>query len=64
MIDRNLVTALEAARILCVSTGALYKMARLGTIPSYRVGAQRRAVRFDLQELRDALRSTGRGHGE
>jgi hypothetical protein len=34
----------------------IYKMARLGLIPHYRVGARRAGIRFVIEEVLDALK--------
>ena len=56
MSDRQLVSAATAARKLGITKGCLYRMAREGIIPSYRVGVQLRGVRFDVEEAREALK--------
>ena len=56
MSDHRLVSASTCARALGVTTGCLYRMAREGLVPSYRVGVQQRGVRFDVEEVKKALR--------
>jgi len=56
MSDHRLVSAELCARILGVTKGTLYRMARENIIPCFRVGPQRKGVRFDVEEVRDALR--------
>lgn len=36
--------------------GTAYRMARMGQIPSYSVGAKGRGVRFRIEEILEALR--------
>ena len=54
--DPCLIDANRCSRALGITKGCLYRMAREGMIPSYRVGMQKRCVRFDLEEVRQALR--------
>jgi len=49
----RLVTAAELAENLDVRVGMIYRMARRGELPCYRIG---RRVRFDLVEVREVLR--------
>ncbi len=48
----------EAARFLCVPVSWLYEQARLGKVPSWKVGKYRR---FKLTELQASLRHEGNG---
>ena len=50
----RLLTAADLATHLEVRVGMVYRMARSGRLPSYRVG---RRLRFDLVEVRDALKA-------
>jgi excisionase family DNA binding protein len=53
MDDRmSLITAPELAKQLDVSESLIYRLARKGEIPSYRVGP---LIRFDLEEVLEAL---------
>lgn len=56
MGDKRLVkaSALEAAHGL--PKGSIYRLARQGVIPSYRVGPKLSGVRFVVEEVLDALR--------
>ncbi len=54
----RLVTASGLAEHLDVNVGQIYRMARRGTLPCYRIG---RRLRFDLAEVRDVFRSTAGG---
>ena len=56
MNDRCLVSADRCSRALGITTGCLYRMAREGLVPSYRVGSRQHGVRFDLDEVLAALR--------
>jgi hypothetical protein len=57
MSDRHsLVSADICARALDITRGCLYRMARQGLVPSYRVGVQQRGLRFDVEEVKAALR--------
>lgn len=50
----RLLTAADLATHLEVRVGMVYRMARSGRLPSYRIG---RRLRFDLVEVHDALKS-------
>lgn len=50
----KLVKAKAAKEALGTATSTLYRMAKAGKIPSYTVG--RTGVRFDIEEVRAALR--------
>ena len=50
----RLVTAADLATHLEVRVGMVYRMARSGRLPSYRIG---RRLRFDRVEVRDALKA-------
>ena len=52
----SLLTAKQAAEIFGMSLASLYKMVKLGSIPSYAVGPKSSGVRFDSDELKAALR--------
>ena len=56
MNGQRMVNATECASLLRITTGSLYKMAREGLVPCYRVGQQQRSLRFDLDEVREALK--------
>jgi excisionase family DNA binding protein len=51
---------LLTARQLCeaegIPAGTVYRLAKAGLIPAYRVGAKRRGIRFDAAEVRAAIR--------
>ena len=52
----KLLTARQLAEHLGMSLGSVYKLAQDGSIPSYCAGRKRHGVRFDLDEVRQALR--------
>ena len=51
-----LVDAATVAERLGQAKSSIYRLAKTGAIPSYRAGQLGRGVRFDLAEVRDALR--------
>jgi predicted DNA-binding transcriptional regulator AlpA len=51
-----LVTARIVAERLAMAQSQVYRLARSGAIPSFSVGAKRGGIRFDLNEVRQALR--------
>lgn len=51
------ITAEELADFLSMPVASVWRLSRLGQIPSYRLG---RLMRFDRAEVREALR--GQGH--
>lgn len=57
----RLFTARELARVLCLNEQTLYRMARRGEIPCVRIG--RKAIRFDLEQVREALEQRPMGWG-
>ena len=52
----KLVTARVVAERLAMAQSQVYRLARTGAIPSFSVGVKRGGVRFDLNEVRQALR--------
>jgi excisionase family DNA binding protein len=52
-----LLSAKKAAEVVGVPVGTLYRLARAGIVPSFKVGIKRRGIRFRASELIDALRS-------
>lgn len=52
----NLVTARECAIALGVPKSSLYRMVRVG-LPAYRIGQRGRGLRFDVAEVRAALKA-------
>ena len=51
-----LVDAATVAEKLGQAKSSIYRLAKSGAIPSYAAGPSRRGVRFDLIEVREALR--------
>lgn len=62
MREQGLVSATEAARQLGLAKSSLYRMAASGLIPSYRVGPRLAGRRFDVEEIRTALRQPVQGN--
>jgi len=56
MSEQCLVSADEAARQLGMAKSSLYRMASRGLIPSYAAGPKLTGRRFDVEEVRAALR--------
>jgi len=56
MNDRCLVNVAEAARQLGLAKSSLYRMAARGIVPSYAVGPKLSGRRFDVAELRSAMK--------
>jgi len=52
----KLVKARVVAEMLGMAQSQVYRLSRAGAIPSFSVGAKRGGVRFDLNEVRRALR--------
>ena len=57
-LPKKLLTAKELAKPLGVGVGSVYRMAANGSIPFYAVGPRKAGRRFDLDEVRKALRRT------
>lgn len=56
MKEETLVTAVELEERGILKRGTVFRMARLGLIPSYRVGVKGRGLRFCVAEVLGALR--------
>jgi predicted DNA-binding transcriptional regulator AlpA len=56
MDDTTLVDAVVVSERLGMARSQVYRLAKDCVIPSYTVGARRGAVRFDLREVKAALR--------
>ena len=54
--EKHLVDAKEAARVLGMGRGSLYRLAKAGLIPSYSAGPALSGVRFNIAEVLEALR--------
>lgn len=53
-----LLNATQCAIALGIPKNSLYRMVRAG-LPAFRIGQQGRGLRFDLAEVREALRTLG-----
>jgi excisionase family DNA binding protein len=51
-----LITAKDLAMHLGMSVGTIYRLAQDGRIPSYHAGQKLHGIRFDVEEVRAALR--------
>ncbi len=56
MSERCLVSVDAAARQLGMAKSSLYRLAARGHVPSYAAGPKLTGRRFDVSELREALR--------
>lgn len=56
-MDTTLVDAETVAAKLGQAKSSIYRMAKAGLIPSYAAGPRLRGRRFDLNEVREALRA-------
>ncbi len=56
-MDATLVDAATAAAKLGQAKSSIYRMAQAGLIPSYAAGPRLRGRRFDLAEVREALKA-------
>ena len=52
----KLVTARVVSEAMRMAQSQVYRLSRLGKIPSFQVGEKMGGVRFDLREVREALR--------
>ena len=61
----KLVTAKVVSEAMGMAQSQVYRLSRLGKIPSFQVGEKMGGVRFDLREVREALRrpAAARGSG-
>lgn len=62
MNEPLLVSAAEAAHALGIARSTLYRIASAKLIPSYAVGLKAGGRRFNVQEVREALRIPSAGH--
>ncbi len=58
----QIVTAHTIAKIYKMAVSSVYRSAAAGSIPSFSTGPGRTGVRFDLAEVRAALRRTTNGN--
>jgi excisionase family DNA binding protein len=56
MENTTLVNARVVSERLGMARSQVYRLAKKGAIPSYLIGARRGGVRFDLHEVKEALR--------
>jgi predicted DNA-binding transcriptional regulator AlpA len=56
MEGESLLDARTLAKRLGQATSSIYRLSKSGAIPSFKAGPRGRGVRFDLQEVKDALR--------
>jgi predicted DNA-binding transcriptional regulator AlpA len=55
-VEVNLVKARVVSERLGMAMSQVYRLARCGAIPSYCVGEKKSGVRFDISEVKEALR--------
>jgi hypothetical protein len=60
--SQRLVTIVELAKEVGQARSSLYRMAKLGIIPSYSAGPRLNGLRFDVEEVRRALRKAAVSH--
>jgi excisionase family DNA binding protein len=58
MSEQTLVDATELARRLGQAKSSIYRLAQANLIPSYAAGPKLRGRRFDVEEVKAALRRT------
>jgi len=56
MIEKRLVKASTLESDYGIPRGSVYKLARTGMVPCYKVGPKRTGVRFIVDEVLSALR--------
>ncbi len=56
-MDATLVDAATVAQKLGQAKSSIYRMAQAGLIPSYAAGPRLRGRRFDVLEVREALKA-------
>ena len=55
-MSTDLIDATELAKQLGQAKSSIYRLRKRGIIPAYSAGPNLRGLRFDLAEVRDALR--------
>ena len=60
-LESQIVTAHTLAKIYKMAVSSVYRSAASGAIPSFSTGPGRTGVRFELAEVREALRRTANG---
>jgi excisionase family DNA binding protein len=63
-MDTTLVDAATVAAKLGQAKTSIYRLAQSGLIPSYAAGPRLRGRRFDLDEVKEALRRPGKSQSE
>ena len=60
--SQRFVTVAALAKEVGQARSSLYRMAKLGVIPSYSAGPRLNGLRFDVEEVRRALRKAAVSH--
>ena len=60
----KLVTAKVVSEAMGMAPSQVYRLAKLAKIPSFQVGEKKGGVRFDLREVREALRRPAKGQAQ
>jgi excisionase family DNA binding protein len=63
-MNTTLVDAATVAAKLGQAKTSIYRLAQSGFIPSYAAGPRLRGRRFDLDEVKEALRRPGKSQSE
>jgi excisionase family DNA binding protein len=63
-MNTTLVDAATVAAKLGQAKTSIYRLAQSGLIPSYAAGPRLRGRRFDLDEVKEALRRPGKSQSE
>lgn len=63
-MDATLIDATTVAAKLGQAKSSIYRLAQAGLIPSYAAGPRLRGRRFDLTEVREALKKLAQKHSE
>lgn len=61
MTDQVLVDATTLAHQIGQAKSSVYRLAKRGAIPFYAAGPRLRGLRFDVAEVKEALRRVGNG---
>ena len=59
-MSTSLVDAAELAKQLGQAKSSIYRLHKRGVMPAYAAGPNLRGLRFDVEEVRDALRRPAR----
>jgi predicted DNA-binding transcriptional regulator AlpA len=60
----KLVTAKVVSEAMGMAPSQVYRLAKLSKIPSFQIGEKKGGVRFDLREVREALRRPATGEAQ